>query len=128
MSHKRNIAGLKASTASKKESTRKKAEEAIAALLKAKSIINFNTVAEKAGVSKAWLYREKAVADRVRRLRDRQSGVVVNAHKESERTSDASKSALITTLKARVKELESEKAELKKQLEIVYGRLHDATS
>jgi hypothetical protein len=33
----------------------------------------------------------------------------------------------VATLKARVKELESENRELKKQLEVVYGKLHDVS-
>lgn len=127
MSHKRNTAGLASAAASKKEATLKKTEAAISALLKSGSAINFNTVAEKAGVSKAWLYRENAIADRIKRLRGQQAKNAPKAHKESERTSDASKAALITTLKARVKELECENKELKKQLEIVYGKLHDST-
>ena len=127
MTHKRNTTGLASSAASKKEATVKKTEAAISALLKVSAVINFNTVAEKAGVSKAWLYREPAFADRIKRLRDQQAGNQPKAHKESERASEASNQALVTTLKARVKELESENRELKKQLEIVYGKLHDAS-
>lgn len=127
MTHKRNTTGLASSAASKKEATVKKTEAAISELLKASAVINFNTVAEKAGVSKAWLYREPAFADRIKRLRDQQAGNQQKAHKESERASEASNQALVTTLKARVKELESENRELKKQLEIVYGKLHDAS-
>ena len=127
MSHKRNTDGLASSAASKKEATLKKTEAAISALLKSGTAINFNTVADKAGVSKAWLYREQAVADRIKRLRDQQSSNAPKAYKESERASDASKAALVTTLKTRIKELENENKDLKKQLEVVYGRLHDST-
>jgi hypothetical protein len=127
MPHKRNTFGLASSAVSKKEAALKKTDAAISALLKEKAAINFNAVAEKAGVSKAWLYRETAVAERIKRLRNQQSNNVQKAHKESERASDASKGALVTTLKARVKELESENKELKKQLEIIYGKLHDLT-
>lgn len=127
MTHKRNTTGLTSSAASKKEATLKKTQTAISELLKANDIINFNTVAEKAGVSKAWLYRETDIADRIKRLRDQQANKEPKAYKETQRASDASKSALVTTLKARVKELESENRELKKQLEVVYGKLHDAS-
>lgn len=127
MTHKRNTTGLASSAASKKEATLKKTQTAISELLKANDMINFNTVAEKAGVSKAWLYRETDIADRIKRLRDQQANKEPKAYKETQRASDASKSALVTTLKARVKELEVENRELKKQLEIVYGKLHDAS-
>ncbi len=127
MTHKRNTTGLASSAASKKEATLKKTETAISELIKANDIINFNTVAEKAGVSKAWLYRETDIAGRIKRLRDQQANQEPKAYKETQRASDASKSALVTTLKARVKELESENRELKKQLEVVYGKLHEAS-
>ncbi|CAM4308801.1 DUF6262 domain-containing protein [Vreelandella rituensis] len=127
MTHKRNTSGLASSAARKKEATLKKTESAISELLKANAPINFNTVAEKAGVSKAWLYRTDAVADRIKRLRDQQASKEPKAYKEAQRASEASKSALVTTLKARVKELESENRELKKQLEVVYGKLHDSS-
>ena len=75
MTHKRNTTGLASSAASKKEAYSKEDREAaISELLKASAIINFNTIAEKAGVSKAWLYREPAFADRIKRLRDQQAG------------------------------------------------------
>lgn len=127
MTHKRNTTGLASSAASKKDATLKRAETAISELLKANDMINFNAVAEKAGVSKAWLYREADVADRIKRLRDQQANKEPKAYKETQRASDASKSALVTTLKARVKELESENRDLKKQLEVVYGKLHDSS-
>lgn len=127
MTHKRNTAGLASLAARKKKTTLKKTESALSELLKVNALINFNTVAEKAGVSKAWLYRETVIADRIKRLRDQQANQEPKAYKEAQRASDASKSALVTTLKARVKELESENRELKKQLEVVYGKLHDAS-
>lgn len=127
MTHKRNTAGLASLAARKKEATLKKTESALSELLKVNALINFNTVAEKAEVSKAWLYRETVIADRIKRLRDQQVNQEPKAYKEAQRASDASKSALVTTLKARVKELESENRELKKQLEVVYGKLHDAS-
>ena len=49
MTHKRNTTGLASSAASKKEATVKKTEAAISELLKVSAVINFNTVAEKAG-------------------------------------------------------------------------------
>ena len=90
MTHKRNTTGLASSAASKKEVTLKKTEKAISELLKANDLINFNTVAEKAGVSKAWLYRETGIADRIKRLRDQQANKEPKAYKETQRASDAS--------------------------------------
>lgn len=128
MSHKRNTSGLRSNAVKKKEVAIKNTDEAIKRLLKKKDTINFNTVSEEAGVSKAWLYKETAVCERIKRLRDKtsnQKSVTVN---NGTKASDASKNSLITTLKTKVKELERENIELKKQLEIVYSRLHDLSS
>lgn len=128
MSHKRNTSGLRSNAVKKKEVAIKNTDEAIKRLLKKKDAINFNTVSEEAGVSKAWLYKETAVCERIKRLRDKtpnQKSVTVN---NATKASDASKNSLITTLKTKVKELERENIELKKQLEIVYSRLHDLSS
>lgn len=127
MTHKRNTSGLKSMAGKKKEAALKKTDDAIKRLVKAQKPINFNTVAEEADVSKAWLYKETEVAERIKRLREQSSGQKQPARVPTSKVGDASKDALIVTLKGRVKELESENAELKKQLEVVYGKLHDAT-
>ncbi|WP_223825588.1 DUF6262 family protein [Candidatus Enterovibrio altilux] len=57
----------------KKEEGLKKTNEATKRLIKKKEVINFNTVAEEAGVSKAWLYKESDVAERIKRIRDQSS-------------------------------------------------------
>ena len=87
--------------------------------------INFNTVSEEAGVSKAWLYREEGIAERIKRLRVQKSLKSGKTSDKSAKPSDASKDALLTTLKERVKELETENKSLKEQVEALYGRLHD---
>lgn len=105
----------------------KKTDEAIKRLIKTDKPINFNTVAEEAGVSKAWLYKETEVSERIKRLREQSSSKKPSARTTTSKVGDASKDALIATLKSRVRELESENNDLKKQLEVVYGKLHDAT-
>lgn len=128
MSHKRNTSGLKSNALKKKEAALKKTDEAIRRLLKKKDTINFNTVSEEAGVSKAWLYKENDISERIKRLRDKPSNQKSVTANNATKASDASKNSLITTLKTKVKELECENIELKKQLEIVYSRLHDLSS
>ncbi|ATF10211.1 DUF6262 family protein [Candidatus Enterovibrio altilux] len=127
MAHKRNTSGLKSNAGKKKKEALKKTDEAIKRLIKKKEVINFNTVAEEAGVSKAWLYKESDIAERIKRIRDQSSDKKAVAVKASTKRSDSSKDALISTLKAKVRELETENSELKKQLEVVYGKFRNSS-
>ena len=113
MAHDRNTQGLKANALKKKNDAIKRTELAIQKMLKENITINFKTVAEKAKVSTAWLYREPEIADRIKKIR------AMNNSKNNnklvlEKTSDTSKDALIATLKARIKELELSNLEQKR--------------
>ena len=124
MAHDRNTQGLKANALKKKNDAIKRTELAIQKMLKENITINFKTVAEKAKVSTAWLYREPEIADRIKKIR------AMNNSKNNnklvlEKTSDTSKDALIATLKARIKELELSNLEQKKTIELLYCKLHD---
>ncbi|QQV09994.1 DUF6262 family protein [Acinetobacter johnsonii] len=126
MAHDRNTQGLKANALKKKNDAIKRTELAIQKMLKENITINFKTVAEKAKVSTAWLYREPEIADRIKKIR------AMNNSKNNnklvlEKTSDTSKDALIATLKARIKELELSNLEQKKTIEMLYGKLHDCS-
>ena len=126
MAHDRNTQGLKANALKKKNDAIKRTELAIQKMLKENITIDFKTVAEKAKVSTAWLYREPEIADRIKKIR------AMNNSKNNnklvlEKTSDTSKDALIATLKARIKELELSNLEQKKTIEMLYGKLHDCS-
>ena len=126
MAHDRNTQGLKANALKKKNDAIKRTELAIQKMLKENITINFKTVAEKAKVSTAWLYREPEIADRIKKI------CAMNNSKNNnklvlEKTSDTSKDALIATLKARIKELELSNLEQKKTIEMLYGKLHDCS-
>jgi hypothetical protein len=126
MAHDRNTQGLKANALKKKNDAIKRTELAIQKMLKENVTINFKTVAEKAKVSTAWLYREPEIADRIKKIR-----AMNNSKNDNklvlEKTSDTSKDALIATLKARIKELELSNLEQKKTIEMLYGKLHDCS-
>jgi len=77
MTHKanqwgRNIDGLLASAKSKAKQTKKRAEEAIALLLKEQRPINFKSVAETAHISTAWLYANEDIKMQIIHLRSQQ--------------------------------------------------------
>jgi hypothetical protein len=70
MTHKRNVKGLLANARKKREAALARAKEAIRELLRKNRSVNFNTVAQTAGVSTAWLYRQEALKARIRQLRE----------------------------------------------------------
>ncbi len=84
--------------------------------------MNFRRVAETAGVSAAWLYKEPAVKARIEQLRAQGPPRVAPA--SPHRASDASKDAMLVALRQRVKSLEQETRALKQKVEAVYGQLY----
>jgi hypothetical protein len=103
-----------------------RAEEGIRRLLQEGRPVNFNTVAETAQISPAWLYQHSEIRLRIEHLREQQSTQTRSLLKT--KASDASKDAMLATLRQRVKQVESENRELRRQLEIVYGQLYKKQS
>ena len=123
MTHERNVAGLRASARQRAQATRQRAEEAINLLVSEGRLVNFKTVGQTAQVSTAWLYQQEDLKERILHLRTRQHprpNVVIPPR---ERASDASKDAMIAALRERVKRLEEENRELRRQIEVAYGLL-----
>ena len=121
MAHKRNVEGLLANARKKRETALVRAKEAIGELLRKKQIVNFNTVAQIAGVSTAWLYRQEALKVRIMQLREQDARRA--RARRSERASETAKDAVIKTLRSRIKELDSENKALRRQIEALYGQL-----
>jgi Family of unknown function (DUF6262) len=121
MAHKRNVEGLLANARKKRETALVRAKEAIGELLRKKQIVNFNTVAQIAGVSTAWLYRQEALKVRIMQLREQDARRA--RAKRPERASETAKDAVIKTLRSRIKELDSENKALRRQIEALYGQL-----
>ncbi len=122
MTHERNVEGLRKSAQLRQQQTVQRAEEGIRRLLQEGRPVNFNTVAETASVSTAWLYQHPEMRQRIEHLRQQQSTRMIQPSKT--KTSDASKDAMLTALRQRVKQVEAENRELKRQLEVVYGQLY----
>ena len=116
----RNVEGLKENAQKKREECFVKVEKSIQQLLKEGAKINFNSVVRASGVSKAWLYKEPEIKQRIEKLREQYGNSKKVAHSSK---SDASKDALIKTIKARNKSLIAENKALKTQIETVYGQL-----
>ena len=126
MAHDRNTQGLKENALKKKNEAIKRTELAIQKMLKENTTINFKTVAEKAKVSTAWLYREPEIANQIKKIRATNDNKTQNKP-VLEKISDSSKDALIATLKTRIKELELSNLEQKKTIEMLHGKLHDCS-
>ena len=123
-SWERNIDGLRAHAQQKAVNTARRAEAAIAQLLKEQRPVNFKTVAETAGISTAWLYGNEALKQRIMHLRVQQQPCVQVKIPRSVQASSASKDAMIAALRQRVKKLEEEKRDLKRQVEVANGLLY----
>ncbi len=83
---KRNTAGIAAHAQNRKEQKRKGVEDAIAALLREQKPVNFNIVARTAHVSKAYLYSQPDLRERIEALR--QQGMEQMVRERAPRVAD----------------------------------------
>jgi intracellular sulfur oxidation DsrE/DsrF family protein len=123
---KRNTAGITAHAQSRKEQKRKSVENAIAALLREQKPVNFNTVAKAAAVSKAYLYSQPDLRERIEALR--QQGVEQMVRERVTRSTgktDASRDLVILAKDRRIKALEEENRKLKQQLKVALSRAYE---
>lgn len=120
----RNIDGLRTHAQQKAEMTKRRAEEAIALLLREQRPVNFKTVAETAHISTAWLYANEDLKMRIIHLRTQQVPKAQVKIPPREQASSASKDAMIAALQKRVHEQAAKIKELEKQLEVAYGSLY----
>lgn len=119
----RNVGGLRLSAQKKAELTQRKAEAALALLLKEGRPITFNAVAETAGISTAWLYGNEAMKQRIMHLRAQQAPQAKVQIPLREQASSTSKDTMIAALQKRVREQATEIEQLKQQVEVAYGLL-----
>lgn len=123
----RNTSGMVAHAHQREQEKRKRVDEVISRLLRERQAINFNTVARAAGVSKAYLYGQPDLRTRIEALRQQELELAVRErvdHPTSGKT-DASKDLVILAKDRRIKELEAENRQLKKQLQVVLGKAYD---
>ena len=123
--HPRNTDGLKAYSKQKQLETAKKVDEAIKLLIKEKGSINFSSVSERSGVSKAYLYKHQNLRERIEALREQQQGLPSRKHIKSG-MNDSSKDVLLAAKNKRIKVLEDEIRHLKDQLMHLGGELYDS--
>ncbi|MBS4214591.1 DUF6262 family protein [Neobacillus rhizophilus] len=121
---KNNTGNLLKHAQSKSRISHEKVELAIKKMIKNKELINFNSVAAAAKVSKPFLYNNKEIRERIETLRKQQENVS-NPKTIKRNMSDQSKDALIEILRMRIKDLEMKNKELTKQLQQYLGNIYE---
>ncbi len=123
---KRNTTGIAAHAQSRKEHKRKGVEDAITTLLREQKLINFNTVAKAACVSKAYLYSQQDLRERIEALRQQTMEQIVRERAtRSTGKTDASRDLVILAKDHRIKELEAENQRLQQQLKAALAKAYE---
>lgn len=109
--------------AKRRANTHKKVDEAIQRLIRLNKYINFNSVSQESGLTKATLYNNKDIRERIETLRYQQVQVPSPAQVKRE-MDENNKDAIIASLKRKIKKLEGENKQLKEQLKISYADIY----
>ncbi len=124
-----NTHGLLAYAHRKAEETQKRVHQAIDQLLREQQIVNFNTVAKAAHVTKSYLYAHQNVRERIEALRVQQGQERLErqwAERQQHQTrTDKTKEVLLAAKDRRIKALEAENRQLKEELKVVRGKLYE---
>ncbi len=123
---KRNTVGLLTYTHQRTERKRRSVEDALTALLREQQPINFQTVAKAALVSKAYLYSQPDLRERIEALRQQavEQQLRERAAASVGRT-DASRDLILLAKERRIKELEAANRHLQQQLKSALGKAYD---
>ena len=103
--------------------TQENVDEAIQRLIKTQKSINFNSVANESGITKATLYNNIDIRQRIETLREQQSQVPTPSQVKRE-MDDNNKDAIIASLKRKIKRLEEENKELREQVKVNYAEIY----
>ena len=117
------IAKLNATQQQRKQDCIDRTEKAIFKLLQNNVRISFGAIAREANVSLSYLYKYPEIKEHIQEIRNKQ---VKEARKltRPQTASEKSKQVIIQKLRERIKVLEYEKKELKKQNEKITGQLY----
>jgi uncharacterized protein DUF6262 len=126
--HLRNVEGMLQHRKNLHVEAIRRTDAALEALESSGSAITFQLVARRARVSRAWLYKQQDVRDRITALRRDHPWP---SHAPAERASHASKEAMIRALRQRLAEertantkLANENKQLRKINEVLAGQVH----
>lgn len=105
------------------DATHDKATQALRNLDRQGGAVTFQIVAQKAQVSRSWLYTQDDICTEIRRLRDLQRGTAGTPLPAAQRSTEVSLLSRLEIANARVRELTVENQRLRQQLEHTLGRL-----
>jgi hypothetical protein len=109
----------------KSDNALRKVEETLKKMIRQQMKINFNSVAEEAGVSKGFIYKYQDLRLRIETLRQQQEGMR-NTKQVKYNMSNASKNVVVATLRNKIKVLEKENKEIKELLKINFGKVYES--
>jgi small-conductance mechanosensitive channel len=113
-------ATLARAAAQRRDRTLRAATTAIEELDRARQPINFNIVAQRAGVSRAWLYRETEIRDLITRLRN--GGGRTPTTPAAQRASAASLRQRLSAATDEISRLRQDNTALREQLARLLGQ------
>lgn len=119
-----SMKGLEENWKQRADGARAKAENAINVLQMKGTVINFNNVAKVSGVSKSFLYDDKAIKQRIEQLRIADADKEMNKRARYDKTLK-SNDVIIAAKDRHIAKLEEENRKLRSENERLRGRLYD---
>jgi hypothetical protein len=116
---------LNQAASARHERTVTRAEQALRELDAAGTPVSFQAVAQRAGVSRQWLYTQPELRARIEARRDR-APAAPDWVPARQRASEASLRQRLASVRAENQRLRAENAALKAELAIAYGQQRDA--
>jgi hypothetical protein len=113
---------LSEAAARRHELTRSRAIQALRELNRAGTPVTFASVAQAAGISRSWLYTQPDISSQIRRLREKPGAASsAGGTPASQRATEASLRARLTTALDRNRQLADDNARLRRQLAHALG-------
>ncbi len=126
---KPNTSGLLAHAQRKSQQTQQRVHLTIDQLLREQHMVNFNTVAKAANVTKSYLYAHQDVRERIEALRTQQGQERLERQwterQQHQARTDKTKDVLLAAKDRRIRALEAENRQLKEELKVAYGKLYE---
>ncbi len=124
-----NTRGLLAHAQRKAEETQQRVHQAIDQLLREQHVVNFNTVAKAANVTKSYLYARADVRERIEALRAKLGQERIEQQRAERKLhqarTDKTKEVLLAAKDRRIKALEEENRKLREELKVARGKLYE---
>ena len=118
-----SMKGIVAYRIKQEQDARENAERAITELQILGKAINFNSVAKQSGVSKSFLYGDKAIKECIEQLREKSVNQEMNRRAKYDKTT-RSQVVIIEAKEKRIAKLEEENKKLKVEVEHLRGLLY----